>query len=109
MEWMKDVFAEVIWSLAGLVITLCAAGLGRWAKGIKAKWMENETANLIARQCVRAVEMMDRHKTGEEKLSHATSLAKGLLEEAGVRVSEERLRVLLESALAEWKGAFEGV
>ena len=109
MEWLKDLGVELIWALAGGVFTFLAARLGILAERIKKEALQREDILSSVKDCVQAVEMMDREKTGEEKLSHATRLITDLLSEKGIALSPERLRVLIESVLSRLQGVFREV
>ena len=107
MEWLADFSADLITALIGSALTAVAAWLGGILGKIWKEKMRGETLRQIAGIAVSAVEMMYREAGGEEKLEHALSLAEELLEERGVTLPRERLRIFLEAALAEMKGAFD--
>ena len=68
---------------------------------------QNESLAEVARIAVSAVQMMYRELDGSQKLSHALSMAEEMLCEKGICLPKERIRIQLEAALAELKGAFD--
>lgn len=107
MEWIYEMLTEIVFSVVGVICAFVAARLG---EALASFWKErnrNECIERVAATCVSAVQMMYRDFGGEEKLSHAMKMASELLAEKGICLSEERIRVCLESALANFKGAFK--
>ena len=109
MEWIYEMLGEIVFAAVSVVLTAVAAKLGNVMGRFWKEQMVDETLQSVARTCVSAVEMMFREKKGEEKLSEAFKMATDMLSEKGMKVSEEKLRILLEAALAEYKGAFAEV
>jgi len=107
MEWIRELITELLLALLSGSITYIAAKLGAVIGTFFKRKLEDDTLGYIAKTCVFAVEQMYRENSGEEKLSEALSLASEMLEEKGIRVEAGKMRVLLEAALAEWKGAWE--
>ncbi len=107
MDILLDTAVQIALTFFGGILTFFASKLGtllgKWLKEKK----ESEVLKSVCRTCVLAVEQMYRDLGGEEKLKKALEMGENLLLEKGVKVSGETLRCLLESALAEAKGAFE--
>ena len=109
MNGLWEMMQEVIYTFFGGVITYFATKLATLlARRVKGK-EEEETLKSICRTCVYAVEQMYGSEGGKEKLKRALDMGEKLLAERGITVDFETLHCLLESALAEAKGAFERV
>ena len=107
MEWFLDLLTEMIFAAMGVVVTAVAAKLGEALASFLKEKGQNECIRNVAETCVSAVQMMYRDLGGEEKLSRAMEMASSVLEEKGISLSEDRIRISLESALASFRGAFE--
>ena len=107
MEWMYELLWDVFFAVLGTVCTAVAAELGKVLASFWKDKSQNEAIRSIADTCVSAVQMMYRDLNGDQKLCRAMEMASELLEEKGIRLSEERIRICLESALASFRGAFE--
>lgn len=107
MNGLWTLLQEVIYTFLGAVITYFATKLATLlARRVKGR-EEEETLRSICRTCVYAVEQMYGGEGGKEKLKKALEMGEKLLAEKGISVDFETLHCLLESALAEAKGAFE--
>lgn len=107
MELFWDTAFQVVLTVLGSVLTFFATKVGTYlGKWLKGKYKE-ETIRNICRTCVFAVEQMYRDLGGEEKLKKALDMGEKQLLQKGIKVDFETLHCLLESALAEAKGAFE--
>ena len=60
----------------------------------------------VAKTAVQFVEQVYKDLHGEDKLNTALEAASDMLAEKGITVSELEMRVLLESAVAEFNDAF---
>lgn len=107
MEFLGEMLWEIVICVFGIVITFVgtktATLLGRI---FREKNFDRQILE-IAKASVAAAEMIYREAGGEEKLAHAMEAAEKMLTEKGIGITKESLRVWLEAALAEWKGAFE--
>lgn len=107
MEMLLDTVFQALLTVFGGVLTFFASKLGAFmGKWLKEK-EKNDVISSICRSCVYAVEQMYRDCGGEEKLLKALEMGEAMLLEKGIKISADTLRCLLESALAEAKGAFE--
>ena len=107
MDWMMDILSEGVLAILGVALTCLASRLGAlFGKFWKDK-MQDESIRSIAATCVYAVEQMYGGKSGKEKLEKALVMGEKLLSRKGIRISAGELRVVLEAALSEAKGAFE--
>ena len=102
-EWMT-LLSKALFSALGIILTACAARLGRTLKGWLKEKQKTEAAVNVINACVKAVEQMDHSLQGEEKRRKATAAIRSLLAEKGISLSDAELRILLEAAVAELNG-----
>jgi uncharacterized protein YneF (UPF0154 family) len=107
MDWM-NIWWDLLLSVLGVVVTWVAGRLGGLLRVFWQEKITSSTLRDVAKTCVSAVEMMYRDAKGEEKLKEALALSGEILRNKGISVADEELRVMLEAALAELKGAFQG-
>ena len=107
MEWLMEGISEVILSVLGIALTLLASRIGTILGRFVREKMQDESVRGVAAICVRAVEQMYKECSGTEKLEKALVMGEKLLMEKGIRISAQELRVVLEAALSEAKGAFD--
>ena len=105
MEFVKEFFWELLAGVLGVVVTMLAARAGSAVKRVLTDAKSGEGVSFLAKICVMATEQMDRALSGEEKMQRALSFFASFLEKRRIRLSEEEMRVYLESAVAEFKGA----
>lgn len=89
-------------------LTALAGYLGMLAKKYLTRWLNTKAKKEIARECVRFAEQAYKDLHGKDKLNAAMTAATQMLSERGIAVTDLELRVLLESALAQFNRAFEG-
>ncbi|MBR3837475.1 MAG: hypothetical protein IKJ74_04935 [Clostridia bacterium] len=109
MEWIYELLTELVLAVSGVVLTALGAYLGKALGRLWKEKLQNETLAGVAKITVSAVQMMYRELDGAQKLSHALSMAEEMLNEKGIRLPKEKIRIRLEAALAELKGAFDRV
>jgi hypothetical protein len=107
MEWMMQILSECLVSVLGVILTALAARLGKQMGKVWRERAQSEAVQSVAKSCVAAVEQMYRELGGEEKLERALHFCETLLTEKGISISAEGMRIALEAALCEWKGAFQ--
>ncbi len=107
MEWIMEFLSEGILAALGVALTLLASRLGTVLGKFWREKMKDESIRSVAATCVYAVEQMYGGKSGAEKLEKALIMGEKLLSGKGIRISAQELRVVLEAALSEAKGAFE--
>lgn len=104
-------FAEFIntygMQLMYAVITAIAGYLGIVFKNLAKKFFNDKTKKEVAKNAVQFVEQVFKNLHGEEKLFEAMKAASEMLAEKGITITELELRVLVESAVAEFNKAFE--
>ncbi|MBQ3075647.1 MAG: hypothetical protein IJC26_06220 [Clostridia bacterium] len=108
MEWIMEILGEVILSVLGVALTVLASRIGSLLGKFVREKMKDERVKEVAAICVRAVEQMYRECGGAEKLEKALVMGEKLLADKGIHVQAQELRLVLEAALSEAKGAFRG-
>ncbi len=107
MDLIMDLVSEAILSLLGAVLTFVAAKIGACIGAWYREKITNETLRSVAQTCVRAVEQMYKEWGGAQKLEKALSMGEEMLRKKGIKIEKDEMRVLLEAALNELKGAME--
>lgn len=99
------------YGLLSAIITGLASALGVLLKKLYDRtigaYFKDKVKREVAAQVVKYVEQVYKDLHGEEKLDEAITAAAEMLNEKGITVSELELRVLIESALAEFNEAFK--
>jgi len=107
MDWIMDILSEGLLAIFGVALTCLATRVGTVLGKFWREKVRDENLRRIAKTCVYAVEQMYGGKSGKEKLQKALSMGEKLLAKKGIRISAGELRLMLEAALSEAKGAFE--
>lgn len=107
MELIKQVLSEYGLQLLGTVLTALATYLGLIAKKYANKILDDKTKKSIAKTVVSAIEQCYKELSGSEKLQKAMEAAAEMFTEKGIKCTDVELRLLLESALAEFNKVFE--
>jgi hypothetical protein len=107
MEWLTEMVWKVLFAVLGVIVSTGVTALMRVLGKIWKEKASDETLRTIAKNCVLAVEMMYREAGGEKKLEEALLLAGEFAAKKGISLTTEEMRIYLEAALAEWKGAFQ--
>lgn len=107
MEWILQILSECLVSLLGVILTALAAYLGKQMGKIWRDQAESKAVQSVAKTCVAAVEQMYCDLGGEEKLEQALFWCENLLKKKGISITAEEMRIALEAAVCEWKGAFD--
>lgn len=98
------------YGILSAVITALASALGVLAKKIWDRTVGNkikdETKKDLAETVVKYVEQVYSDIHGEDKLDAALEAFSKMLSQKGIEISELEMRVYLESALANFNGAF---
>lgn len=92
--------------ILGTVLTALAGYLGIVIKNLCQKYLNDKTKQDVARTCVKAVEQIYKDLHGEEKFNKALENASDVLAEKGITVSDTEMRILIESAVAEFNEVF---
>ena len=101
-EWLSNYGGEIL----TLIITAVFTFLGTAAKKIYEKSENNKEKREVVKNVVSAVEQMFKNLHGKDKLEKAVENASIILSEKGITVTELELLTLIESAVAEFNGAF---
>lgn len=107
MEIYKEFISTYGVTILYTVLTAIAGYLGVTIKRLYKKWVNTKVKQEVVRSCVKFVEQVYKHIRGEEKLAMALSSAAEMLAEQNIKITDLELRVLIESALAEFNKAFE--
>ena len=100
---LSDYFLEFL----GVVLTALAGYLGMTFKRLYEKYVTDREKAEVAEICVRATEQLYGALSGEEKLEKALRSASEMFAARGIGITDTELRLLIESAVAKFKGAFE--
>ena len=92
-------------AIIGTLLTALFGALGMVAKSMAQKYLNNKTAQNMARIVVRGVEQMYKDLGGEEKLTQALADFSTILAEKNIVISDIEMRVLLEDAVGEFNDA----
>ena len=107
MDFLKMFISEYGTAIAYTILTGVFAYLGVKAKALADKYLNDKTKKDVAKTVVRAVEQIYKDLHGDEKLDKALASASEMLAEKGIIVTELEMRMLIESAVAEFNKAFE--
>lgn len=88
------------------IITAIAGYIGIVVKNLFTKYVNDKTKTAVAKTAVQFVEQVYKDLHGEEKLNAALSAASEMLAEKDIHVSDLEMRVLIESAVAEFNNVF---
>lgn len=92
-QYGAEIIKTIVWAILGFV--------GIVIKNLYNRYITDETKRSIVRTCVFAIEQLYKNLHGEDKLNKCILAAAKLLEERGISISEEELRILIESAVGE--------
>ena len=107
MDVFTNFVAEYGTTILYAIVTAIAGYLGVVVKNLYQKYINDQTKKDVVSTCVKAVEQLYKDLKGAEKLDKACESASLMLAEKGVTVSDLELRMLIESALAEFNEAFK--
>lgn len=92
--------------ILGTILTALAGYLGVVIKNLCQKYLNDKTKQDVAKTCVKAVEQIYKDLHGEEKFNKALECISDMLAEKGIAVSETEMKMLIESAVAEFNEVF---
>lgn len=92
--------------ILGAILTALAGYLGVVIKNLCQKYLNDKTKQDVAKTCVKAVEQIYKDLHGEEKFNKALECISDMLTEKGIAVSETEMKMLIESAVAEFNEVF---
>lgn len=92
--------------ILGTILTALASYLGVVIKNLCQKYLNDKTKQDVAKTCVKAVEQIYKDLHGEEKFNKALECISDMLAEKGIAVSDIEMKMLIESAVAEFNEVF---
>lgn len=92
--------------ILGTILTALAGYLGVVIKNLCQKYLNDKTKQDVAKTCVKAVEQIYKDLHGEEKFNKALECISDMLAEKGIAVSDTEMKMLIESAVAEFNEVF---
>lgn len=92
--------------ILGAILTALAGYLGVVIKNQCQKYLNDKTKQDVAKTCVKAVEQIYKDLHGEEKFNKALECISDMLAEKGIAVSDIEMKMLIESAVAEFNEVF---
>lgn len=99
------------YGIISAVVTAAAGAFGLFVKWVYNKTigdkLKDETKEKVASLVVKYTEQVWKDLHGEDKLQKALEAFHDMLAEKGITISDLEMRVLLESALAEFNNAFK--
>lgn len=107
MDLFNDFISTYGTTILYSILTAVAGYLGLVVKSLYQKYINDKTKKDVVGTCVKAVEQIYKDLHGEEKLQKAIEAASEILNCKGLTVSELELRMMIESAIAEFNDAFK--
>lgn len=107
MNIITNFLSEYGTTILYTIVMAIASYLGVVFKNLYTKLVNDQTKKDVVSTCVKAVEQLYKDLHGSEKLEKACDSASLMLIEKGITVSDLELRMLIESALAEFNEAFK--
>lgn len=106
MELFTQFINEYGTEILNGIVTAVVGWLAIVVKKIYNKVVNDKTKESVVKTVVKAVEQIYKDLHGEEKLNKALEAASEMLLEKGITVSDLELRMLIESAVAEFNDVF---
>ena len=107
MEFIQEFISQYGTTILYAVLTAIAGYLGIVVKRIYEKYINDKTKQAVAKTVVQAVEQIYNDLHGDEKLNMALQSMSEMLAEKNIHISELEMRMLIESAVAEFNEAFK--
>ena len=104
IEFINEYGTTIIYTL----LTAFAGYIGLWIKSLYTKYINDKMKKDVVATCVKAVEQLYKDLHGEEKYNEVVESASEMLAVKGITISELEIKMLIESAVAEFNNAFEG-
>lgn len=95
-------------TLLNSVLTALIGYIGIVVKNAYTQYVNDATKQRIVRTCVNAMEQLYSDLNGAEKLNKCISTVSAILNDKGIKTTEEELRMLIESAVYELSSVIEG-
>lgn len=103
---IKEFINEYGMTILYTLLTAFAGYIGLWIKSLYTKYINDMTKKEVVRTCVKAVEQLYKNLHGEEKYNEVVKSASEMLSAKGITITELEIKMLIESAVAEFNGAF---
>lgn len=97
-EYGTDILYGALVAIAGF--------LGTAIKKIFEKYINDKTKKDVVKTCVKAVEQLYKDLHGAEKFEKAFEASVEMLNSKGINITELEVKMLIESAVAEFNNAF---
>lgn len=99
---MGEIIAQYAMEILGIIVV----ALVGWAATNLKNWLARKDLTSIARTVVTAVEQIYTDLHGQEKLDKALEMFAEMLQKRGIKVTDEQMTILIESALGEFNNVF---
>lgn len=98
MEFLNEIMPSLL-SFVGTVVAVLFGYLGVKVKQLYNKYVDTQVEKDVVYSTVKYVEQIYTDIHGEDKLNEALKQASSILREKGIRVSQDQLKTLIESAV----------
>ena len=106
-QFMQEYGTTILYTVLSTVFTALAGYIGLWAKSLYEKYVNDKTKADVVKTCVAAVEQLYKDLHGEDKYNKVVESVSEMLAEKGITITEIELKMLIESAVAEFNKVFE--
>lgn len=89
-----------------IILAICGIAASYAARQYE-KYVNTDTKRKVAATTVAYIEQVYKDVHGDEKLSRAMAVAAPMLEQKGIKTTEDELKVLLEAAVKEMNDKFK--
>ena len=104
-------FAEIInlygAEILGTLLLALAGIIAMVTKNLVSKYLDTDTKRTLAKVVVQFIEQTYKNLHGDDKLNAALTVLADMLQEKGIHASELEMKVMIESAVAEFNEAFK--
>lgn len=104
---MNEILATYSLEIIKAVVLAIFAIIGVYAAKLQTKYVNTDTKRKVAATTVAYIEQVYKDIHGDEKLSRAMAVAASMLEQKGIKTTEDELKVLLEAAVKEMNDKFK--
>lgn len=107
MELLKEFISTYGVTILYSILTALAGYIGIVIKNLYTRYINDKTKESVIKTCVKAVEQVYKDIHGEEKLQKALEAASEMLLAKDIVITDVEMRMLIESAVAEFNNAFD--
>ena len=108
MEILKEFMNEYATTILYAIVTAIAGYIGIVLKNLYQKYVNDKTKKAVAKTVVNAVEQLYKDLHGQEKYDKAVEAMSQMLSDKGITISDIEIKMLIEAAVAEFNGVFDG-